>query len=284
MSVYPSLLVNFSAPPLWLPPNWLVWSGYAVLAAWFVYSRMAATPRTGGHKIEHPALAILLILHAPLAFFPMVSDPPFFGARESLALLTWIATAIYWVAASFIRLDGLQAIVLTVATVSFGGSLLLPAGHPTPWLRAPVMQVHFVIAMLSYGFLALAAGIAVLMRLADLALHKHKNALIRQLPPLLTLERMLFIAISLGFTLLTATLLSGILFSEQLFGQPLAWSHKTLFSFAAWLVFGGLLFGRMRRGWRGRIAINWTLAGFSLLVLAYIGSRFVFEVILRRAV
>ena len=88
--------------------------------------------------------------------------------------------------------------------------------------------------------------------------------------------------IGLGFALLTLTVLSGVFFSDALFGQPLRLDHKTVFTLIAWVTFGALLVGRVTRGWRGRVALSWTLSGFAMLILAYAGSRFVLEVILHR--
>jgi ABC-type uncharacterized transport system permease subunit len=107
-------------------------------------------------------------------------------------------------------------------------------------------------------------------------------ALLRSLPPLLTMEKMLFRIIAAGFALLTASLLTGMLFSEEVFGKALQFNHKTLFGVLSWLIFGALLAGRSLWGWRGRIALRWTLTGFLMLVLAYIGSKFVLEVLLGR--
>jgi ABC-type uncharacterized transport system permease subunit len=102
------------------------------------------------------------------------------------------------------------------------------------------------------------------------------------MPPLLTLERFLFRLVVLGYALLTLTMLSGIVFSEELFGKPLTWTHKVVFSVLGWLVFGALLVGRYRYGWRGKVALRWILVGSVLLLLAYIGSKFVLEAILHR--
>ena len=102
------------------------------------------------------------------------------------------------------------------------------------------------------------------------------------LPPLLTLERSLFRLVTAGYALLTLTVMSGALFSEQIFGKPLTFNHKTVFSLLSWMVFGGLLYGRHRYGWRGRTALKWILAGSALLLLAYFGSKFVLEVVLGR--
>ena len=93
----------------------------------------------------------------------------------------------------------------------------------------------------------------------------------------------MFRLLGVGFVLLTFTLVSGILFSEQIFGKAVPLTHKNVFSVAGWLAFAVLLFGRWRYGWRGRTALRWTLVGFFMLLLAYVGSRFVLEVILHRA-
>ena len=109
-----------------------------------------------------------------------------------------------------------------------------------------------------------------------------RSAQLAALPPLLTMERLLFRVILAGFAFLTLTLLTGIVFSETLFGRAMKFDHKTVFAVASWFIFAALLAGRYFYGWRGRPALRWTLAGFVALLLAYVGSRFVLEVILRR--
>lgn len=278
--------MNFPVLSSWSVFGWIIWLGYLLLAVWFVHSRRQQTAKPAAHhqRLEHTLVGLLLLLHAPLAFLPIAARQPYFGAGEALGLLTWLATLIYWSASFMVRLNGLQPVLMPVAAASLAVSLLLPEGRATPWLSAPLMQAHFAIAMLAYGFLAVSAGLAILIRLANQELHRRDTGLLRQLPPLLTLESLLFSTMSIGFVLLTATLLTGIVFSEQLFGRAMGFTHKTVFSIAAWLVFGSLLLGRHTRGWRGRLAINWTLTGFALLLLAYIGSSFVMEVILHRTV
>jgi ABC-type uncharacterized transport system permease subunit len=112
--------------------------------------------------------------------------------------------------------------------------------------------------------------------------HREHNKYLASLPPILKMEALLFRMIVIAFSLLTLALGSGIMFSEALFGKALMLDHKTLFAFASWGIFAALLIGRHAYGWRGRIALRWTLAGFLLLFLAYIGSRFVSEVLLGR--
>ena len=116
----------------------------------------------------------------------------------------------------------------------------------------------------------------------DIFWHLLWPGLLSGLPPLLTMEALLFRLISIAFVLLTLTLASGVLFSESLFGQAFRVDHKTIFAFVSWFLFGGLLVGRHLWGWRGRLALRWTLAGFVALMLAYLGSRFVIEVVLHR--
>ena len=100
--------------------------------------------------------------------------------------------------------------------------------------------------------------------------------------PLLTLERFLFRLVGAGFVLLTLTIASGFVFSEEVFGKPVTFTHKNVFSVLGWVTFAILLFGRWRHGWRGRPALYWILAGTALLVLGYLGSKFVSQVVLGR--
>jgi ABC-type uncharacterized transport system permease subunit len=98
----------------------------------------------------------------------------------------------------------------------------------------------------------------------------------------MVLERILFRVIAVGFVLLLLTTVTGIVFAEETFGKPLPLNHKTVFSLVATVFVGLLLAGHWLWGWRGRTAIRLTLGGFMLLLLSYVGSRFVLEVVLRR--
>ena len=174
------------------------------------------------------------------------------------------------------------------------GILIFPLGALTLWLetRFPSMhllsdsaawslKLHVLISMLAYSLLTLASVQALLLAIQDHHLHnRHPGGFIRALPPLQTMESLLFEMIGAGFALLTFSLLTGFLFLEDMFAQHLV--HKTVLSVGGWLVFGTLLLGRFRSGWRGRTAIIWTLSGFVVLMLAYFGSKAVLELILGR--
>ena len=142
-----------------------------------------------------------------------------------------------------------------------------------------------MIALLAYSFFTIASLHVLLMAVIENRLHgRGLPTALQRLPALLTMETLLFRIILAGFVLLTLTLVTGIVYSEELFGKAMRFNHKTVFGILSWLIFAALLGGRWRYGWRGRIAVRWTLTGFLMLVLAYIGSKFVLEVILGRSV
>ncbi len=121
------------------------------------------------------------------------------------------------------------------------------------------------------------------------ALHNHfwlsrLAALSLNLGSLILIELcLLFNLLYVGVALLTLTVFSGLLFSQTLFGKPLVFDHKTIFALISWILFSGLLIARWRVGLRGRVAVRWVLSAYTALLLAYVGSRFVLEVILQRA-
>lgn len=144
------------------------------------------------------------------------------------------------------------------------------------------LQLHAWFALLAYATLAVAALLAVMLWAQERALRRRDfHRWLRALPPLVELETLLFRTIVVGFVLLTATLLTGVLFVQDLLTQDLV--HKTVLSVLSWLAFGALLVGRWRYGWRGAVAVRWTLTAMALLVLAYFGSKFVLELVLGRA-
>ena len=133
------------------------------------------------------------------------------------------------------------------------------------------IKLHVVFALFGYSVLSIAALLAILLAMQEHALRQRQfGRFVSALPPLTLTEALMFQLIGAGFVLLTLTLFSGILFVENLFAQHLI--HKTVLSIAAWLVFGTLLFGRWRYGWRGRRAMRMTLSGMALLLLAYFGT------------
>ncbi len=206
-----------------------------------------------------------------------------FGFAIALSVMLWLAMALYWIESFYARLDGLQALGLPAAAVAAALPALFVEPHILTNAGSTAFRLHLLAAMLAYSLFTLAALHALLMAAAERGLHRGRiSPLLAGLPPLLTMEAILFRLIHVAFALLTLTLVSGVFFSEDLFGRALKFDHKTVFALLSWLIFAALLVGRHLRGWRGRVALRWTLAGFMALLLAYVGSRFVLEVILGR--
>lgn len=233
---------------------------------------------------ERLAILLPLLLHASLLYEPLfVGGAPNLNLANSISAIFWLTVLVYWLASFRYNLEGLQAMVLPLAAVAALLPLLLPAVHSVPYAGLTAFKIHFLISMLAYSLFTIAAMHAILMALVERSLHhRAPPAMLQNLPPLLAMEQLLFRIIAAGFVLLTLTLASGIFFSEELFNTPLRLTHKNLFGILSWGVFAALLGGRKIYGWRGRTAIRWTLSGFAMLVLAYLGSKFVLEVILHR--
>ena len=143
-----------------------------------------------------------------------------------------------------------------------------------------IIGIHVLFSLLGYSLFTIAAVQALLLAYQNQRLkNHHPGGMLRGLPPLQTMESLLFDFIWAGFCFLTLSLITGFLFLENIWAQHLV--HKTFFSLIAWAVFAILLAGRIKLGWRGNTAIRWTLSGFVLLAVAYWGSKFVIEVILR---
>ena len=234
--------------------------------------------------VEHYALLIPLALHTLLLAQSMYAGEGMrLGVANAVSAILWLTVAIYWIGNFHYRLEGLQALVLPVAAFAALLPALLPSARAVPNTEMLAFKIHLTIAMLAYSLFTIASLHVLLMALIEKRLHDGTfTHVLQKLPPLLTMEALLFRIIWGGFILLTLTLASGVVFSEELFGKPATFNHKIVFGIASWLIFAALLAGRHVYGWRGRVAVRWTLAGFLALVLAYIGTKFVLEVLLGR--
>lgn len=260
-------------------------AGYAALALYSwrsirQHAKGVAAPSLFGHLL----IGLPLALHAVVLSESMLRpDGLYLGVGNAVSIIIALAVLIYWVGSFFYRLEALHVLVLPVAAVLSLLPLAFPPTRPLANTHLAAFRAHLLISLFAYSLFTIASLHVLLMALVERRLHAgNLPPFLQALPPLLTMETMLFKIISTGFVLLTLTLGSGIVFSEELFGTPLKFTHKTAFGILSWLIFGALLGGRAVYGWRGRVAVRWTLAGFLSLVLAYIGSKFVLEVILQR--
>lgn len=268
---------------------------YAVLALHFWRTRWITATAQEAALWERIAILAPLVVHSWLLYQDLFAAAEFrFGFGYALSCMLWLGVLIYWLESLFVKLEGLQPLVLGFAALCAPLPALFPGLVTPPYTHSLPFRLHTVLAMLAYSLFTIAALHAMLMTLVERRLH-HRGAgggsraqsgplagPLAALPPLLTLESLLFRFIGLGFILLTFTLATGMLNSEEIFGRAMNFSHKTLFAVISWFIFAALLTGRHFYGWRGRTALRWTLAGFAALLLAYVGSRFVLEVILKR--
>ena len=262
---------------------------YAGLALHFWRTRWIAGAVPALAAWERGAILAALALHAWLLYDALLGVEELrFGFALALSAMLWVTVLIYWFESLFLRLEGIQALVLGLAAVCACLPALFPGMVASAAARSLEFRLHTVLAVLAYGLFTMAALHALLMTVIERRLHGHAGAgalggPLGSLPPLLSMETLLFRLIAVGFVLLTLTLATGIAYSETIFGQAMKFDHKTVFAVASWLIFAALLAGRLLYGWRGRVALRWTLAGFLSLLLAYVGSRFVLEVLLHRA-
>lgn len=229
-------------------------------------------------------LPVALVLHAGLLVRDMLGDAGFnLNLGTALSLIVWLTVLIYWVESHWVQVGALQNLILPFAALFVLLPYFMTSQHVLSYAGMSLFKTHLAISMLTYGLLTVAALHALLLSVLEKRLHKGSlPRLLGDLPPLMELERLTFRILAAGFLLLTLTLATGVGFSEVLFGKPFQFNHKVVFGIIAWLIFALLLLGRRLRGWRGPVAARWLLSGFAFLVLAYLGSKFVLEVLLHR--
>ena len=259
------------------------WWGTAVaIGAALAYGALAlAASRLSVGGIRS-LLLLAWLLHAVMLAEGLLGEPPRFGFAPALSITVWLMLTVYAIESRLFpqlkahgALAGLGSAAVILALVFPGTTYHAIA---SPWL-----PLHWALGLASYGLFAAAVAHGWLMTRSERLMRSATP--VEATVPLMTLERLTFRFVEAGFVLLSATLLVGWVFAETLYGPRLTgmWNHKTIFSVLSWLVFAGLLIGRARLGWRGRKAVRVLYLGSGLLLLGYVGSRFVFEIILRRA-
>lgn len=256
---------------------------YLVATAWL--TRRLVHAGCGAIATKGAPLALAwsaVLLHAMLlaqtVFLPTGLNLGFFSA---LSFTAWLIGVLLLVTAMVRPVENLGILILPFCALTLLLNQIFPAqrivADPGQW----PLELHILIAILAYSLFTLAAAQALFLALQDYRLrHRQPGGFLRGIPPLTAMEALLFQMITAGFVLLSITLVSGSFFIRAASAQHLA--HKAILSFIAWVVFGVLLWGRWRFGWRGRKAIHLTLSGFTFLVLAYFGSKLVLELVLQR--
>ncbi len=227
------------------------------------------------------ATAVILIVHGVGVYGLSISAQGFqLGFFAASSLIFWVINLLVLISSLRKSLHNLFILLFPLSALAVLSSLLGHSPKPETALSFPLAS-HVVLSILAYSLLTIATLQALLLAYQHHQLkHKHTSGAVRLLPPLQTMESLLFELLWAGFALLSLSILSGFYFLEDIFAQHLA--HKTVFSIAAWVIYALLLWGRHQLGWRGYVAIRWTLVGFALLMLAYFGSKLVLELILGR--
>jgi ABC-type uncharacterized transport system permease subunit len=255
---------------------------YATPAVWGTLSAQATRGALLVAWVLHGALLAAGLLGLKI---PGAEDGAHFGFGPALSMTAWLVLTVYALESRFYPQLQSRKVLASLGAAAVLLGLLFPGAvlHARASLWLPL---HWALGIASYGLFAAAVVHAWLMTRSEAQMRLGAAGDASQVGvPLMTLERLMFAFVVAGFVLLSATLLVGWLFSESLYGAGVAWkwNHKTIFSVLSWLTFALLLWGRWQWGWRGKRAVRVLYAGAALLLLAYVGSRFVLEIILQRA-
>ncbi|MDP4576557.1 MAG: cytochrome c biogenesis protein CcsA [Burkholderiaceae bacterium] len=254
---------------------WLAAAGYCGLF-WARHRSDGGAWRLGLHGL----MGLTLVLQGSLLLPEWFSDGAIrFGFAPAVSWMLWLAVMLLWIESWFHQIPRPAISIFPLAALAvllpgwFPGVVLLE--HPSLLFRG-----HILFAMLAYSCFAIASGQALLMLAQEKALHRAKlqEGWWTEMPPLLEMDQTLLRITMVGFGLLTLTLATGMVVNLNSGLDPLRFDHKTLFTVLTWLMVGVFLAGRGRMGWRGRVAARFVLGGFAMLLLAYVGSRFVLEI------
>ncbi len=257
------------------------WVGAIAAASALAYTILALWGQRLGTATSRALFLLAWLLHALSLAEGLFGQPARFGFAPALSMTVWLVLAVAAIENRLIPRLNTGATLAGLGVVA----VLLPLAFPgTSYavIGSPWLPLHWALGIASYGLFTAAVIHAWLMQQAEKRLRNAEGQSLGV--PLLTLERLTFRFVEAGFVLLTASLLAGWYFAETLYGPHLrsALNHKTVFSMLAWLTFATLLAGRVRQGWRGARAVRVLYVGAGFLLLSYLGSRFVLEVVLGR--
>ena len=242
------------------------------------YASLAVLHRQSTPGQTRMMLALAWLLHLLALLAGLFVQPTRFGFGPAISMTAWLVLTVYALESRLYPQLRARSNLALLGTLAVLIALFYPGAH-YPALRSAWLPLHWALGISAYGLIGAAVVHAWLMQRAEKAMRE--GTTLEHSIPLLALERMTFRFVGAGFVLLTATLLAGGWFSEML-NEGWVWNHKTAFSVLSWLTMGILLLGRWRLGWRGNAAVKTLYVGAAFLLLGYVGSRFVLEVVLHR--
>ncbi len=256
----------------------------AVVSAFFyLAAALLAGPLRRGEKRYFIIPGVLAAgTHAMILYQTIFTDRGInLGLLNAASLITWVITLLILIMLVSKPVENLLITLFPLAAAAIGLAAYFPGERLLAGDKSLGFQIHLISSILAYSLLCLSAFQALFLAFQDYQLHhKHPLRVMKVMPPLQIMENFLLQTISAGFLLLSISLLSGMMFLQNMFAQHVA--HHTVLSIIAWVVFAVLLWGRWRHGWRGRTVIRWNLLGFLVLMLAYFGSKLVLEIFLNR--
>lgn len=253
---------------------------YFSIVAYFAAALLLAryfTQDNAQHKHQQTTSLLLsfAIITQALSFSDFwAGDGIVFGLANAAVFVAWLIAILLFLSSISKPVHALGILVYPVAAVIIILSLIFPDANAK--IIPLSLASHIFLSMTAYALLTLAVCQSALLKIQERHLHERQiNSFINKLPPLQTMERLLFQSLRIGFYLLTLSLISGFVFIDDLFAQHLI--HKTVLSLVAWIIFATLVFGRKLFGWRGKQTVSAIQVGFGILLLAYFGSKFVLE-------
>jgi ABC-type uncharacterized transport system permease subunit len=248
-----------------------------------LFRRLTSTrgEKSGRTSILWISLAAVLI-HALILYATLsLEDQWSMGMTNAFSLIACAVAAIFTLLAFLRPVENLGVAVMPAAALAVLGAWIWPAESQVLVTPSRQFTLHLVLSVMAYAFLTLAVVQAILLSTQERRLrHREPGRVFKALPPIQTMETVLFMFTGIGFVLLTLTLISGAIYTRSLTGVAFAFNHHTVLTFLAWSTFGILLSGHFFFGWRGRQAVHWTIGGFVILVLAYFGTKYVVEFVL----
>jgi ABC-type uncharacterized transport system permease subunit len=253
------------------------------LLAWRLFGRKG---KSDNSLLAKPGLIVLglmaVALHGYILYNNLFTPTGLnFGFFHAGSLVTWLMSLTLLLAAISNPVENLGVFLFPFTAMAIVLSQLFPVDHILLEKETVDFKLHILLSILAYSLISIAAIHAVMLAVQERHLRTQRpGGFIRALPPLQSMETLLFQMIGLGFVLLSLSLITGMIYLQNMFAQHVV--HHTVLSIVAWFVFAILLWGRWKFGWRSMTAIRWTLSGFFTLVLAYFGSKWVIEIILHK--
>ena len=256
---------------------------YLLTAGWLGNRifRLRLTTEAFNHSIA--ALAGLALSgHGLVLYREILVETGFnLGFFHALSLVCWVIAVLAVLIGLYRAMSNLVVIFFPVAALALALQSVVPSASIIPGGAAAGLKMHIILSVAAYSLLTIGALQSLLLAFEETRLRNRQPVQIMNiLPPMQVLEELLVQTLTIGFFLLSLSLVTGLVFMHDMLGQQL--SHKVVLSIIAWIIFAVVLWGRWARGWRGRKLIHWTLGGFASLLLAYFGSKLVLELILRQ--